>query len=290
MKLTNISLPYPVLGINDDVLPLLQDDCITLQPPIADDKEFTFTVELKHQNEEIERLISIGMAEYVCEVNCVKTYLRKCICSTAPSFDVKLNRKDVAGKIEFSCFVTAKENVKSYCNGGFHSDYDGFTFNIEIGEVLVVFPSAVYNFDIKYDKLYAAGSFMQITQGSKDCTVTWFDLEGDKILIVLPPPMYEQYQKVYNNTNFMEIFHASIVFNALVHSLYRIEDEDYKDKLWAESIRYIVESNENIRTKGIDLSDKSKMYELAQHLLDDPYSRLFKCLNNINESNLEEEE
>lgn len=34
MKYKNVSLPYPVLGIYDDVYPLLGDDCIQMSDPV----------------------------------------------------------------------------------------------------------------------------------------------------------------------------------------------------------------------------------------------------------------
>lgn len=34
MKYKNVSLPYPVLGIYDDVYPLLTDDCIQMADPV----------------------------------------------------------------------------------------------------------------------------------------------------------------------------------------------------------------------------------------------------------------
>ena len=33
MKINDISLPYPVLGISDDVLPLLKKDCVSIERP-----------------------------------------------------------------------------------------------------------------------------------------------------------------------------------------------------------------------------------------------------------------
>ena len=288
MKFTNISLPYPVLGINDDVYPLLQEDNIV--PELISNKtHHTFNIKLKHSNLDLDNLIESGKAEYVCEVNCTKTYFRKCFTSKVPYFEINLDRKSVAGKVELICSITAVEDIYNYQNKGFNPDYHGFSFHIEAGEVLAIFSNISYNFDIKYDKLYAAGSFMQVTQGVEGSDSTWFKIDSDMILIVLPPAMYRQYQLICNDRDFMEVFHASIVFNALVFALYHINEEEYEDKLWAESIKQIMCGKEKIKSKNYDLSDKNRVYELAQDLLGDPYNRLFKHLHNMKNANMEEE-
>ena len=186
MKYNDISLPYPVLGVNDDVYPLLEDDCIQMADPKKDAKEYTFEVTLKQGNEEITDLIKNGKAEYACEVTCKETFLRKCFRSKSPIFKIVLGRRDVNGRINFNCFIAVKEPILGYTNKGFNEDYQGFSFDMEKGDLLAVFPSAAYNTNIKYDKLFAAGSFMQIIEASDDTNKTWFNLDEDRIFIELP--------------------------------------------------------------------------------------------------------
>ena len=50
MKYNDISLPYPVLGVNDDIFPLLEDDYIQIGSPIKTAKDYVVDVKLLHQN------------------------------------------------------------------------------------------------------------------------------------------------------------------------------------------------------------------------------------------------
>ena len=79
MKYKNVSLPYPVLGIYDDVYPLLGDDCIQMSDPVKTATEYQFGIDLKQGNKDIAQLVNEGKAEYACEVTCRGTFLRRVI-------------------------------------------------------------------------------------------------------------------------------------------------------------------------------------------------------------------
>lgn len=239
-----------------------------------------FKIRLKQKNAEITKFIRQGKAEYVCEINCSRTFYRECRHQASPEFEIEVPRKNVSGRIEFDMFVTVKAPIEKYHNSQFNPDYDGEYFDMEPGDVLVAFPSASYNLDIKYDKLYAAGSFMQIANGGDDNRPTWFNISGDKILIMLPPKMFKVYdERIRVQRDYNEIIHSSIVFNALVFGLYHINEQEYDGKQWSESIKYRVRTESAL--KGFDITDTTRVFELAQILLDDPYQRLFNHLCEI---------
>ena len=63
MKYKNVSLPYPVLGIYDDVYPLLGDDCIQMSDPVKTTTEYQFGINLNQDNKDIAQLVKEGKAE-----------------------------------------------------------------------------------------------------------------------------------------------------------------------------------------------------------------------------------
>ena len=280
MKYNNVSLPYPVLGINDDVFPLLEDDCIVMADPIKNAQEYIFRIELKQKNKEIEKLISEGKAEYACELECKDTYLRHCYHSSVSNFDIHVPRRSVNGRINFSCFVAAKTAIIGYSNSNFNEDYKGFKFDLDKGDLLVVFPLAYYNTNIRFDKLFAAGSFMQIVETANGIDKTWFNLEEDRILIELPHDMFVKYQSIGNN--FPELIHSSLVHNALVYALSNLSDYADKGKLWADSIMQRIQSEPQLQQ--YDLTDMQDVFRMADQLLQDPYKRLLDAIERINES------
>lgn len=272
---TNASLPYPVLSYySDDILPMLDRNSVLVNQA-HDRKNYTFSIQLLQDNKDITDYIQEGKAEYTCEVTCAKTYMRRCYHSPFPAFTIEIGRKDVIGEIFFQCFVTVKEDILDYHNSQFNEDYEDAQFDLEPGDILAAFPKASYTANLKYDKLYSAGSFM-VVQEDKNRTNVWFDSNNDKILVYLPSPMFEQFQSFSNNQEFNELFHASIVFNALFKSLSEYDPKTHDNCLWVQAIRYRINTEENL--SEFKLEDKSTAYELAQALLADPYKRLFRKL------------
>ena len=90
MKINDISLPYPVLGISDDVLPLLKKDCVAIDRPTMTATSLQFKIRLKQKNKEISKFIRQGRAEYVCEINCARTFYRECYHQSSPEFDIEI--------------------------------------------------------------------------------------------------------------------------------------------------------------------------------------------------------
>ena len=285
MKYKNVSLPYPVLGIHDDVYPLLEEGCVQMADPVKTAVSYTVSIDLTQRNREITDLVTEGKAEYACEVTCKDTFLRRCYHSKEPHFDITLDRKEVNGHIDFQCFIAAKVDIPGYTNSDFNEDYHGFTFDLEVGDMLAVFPLAWWNTEIKFDKLYAAGSFMQIVEAADGIDKTWFNLDNDRIMIEMPHDLFVQYQRIGNS--FPEVIHSSLVHNALVYALNYLGEYQDKGKLWADSL---MARMADPQLQQYDLSDMAQVYRVADILLQDPYKRLLDSLEKIADSQNEEQE
>jgi len=286
MKYKNVSLPYPVLGIHDDVYPLLEDGCVQMDTPVKTASEYHFGITLTQRNRDITNLVASGKAEYACEVTCKDTFLRRCWHSKTPRFDINIGRKEVSGHIDFQCFIAVKEDLPGYSNSDFNEDYYGFKFDLEAGDLLAVFPLAWWNTEIKFDKLYAAGSFMQIVEAADGIDKTWFNLEDERILIEMPHDLFVQYQRIGNS--FPEVIHSSLVHNALVYALSNLGEYQDKGKLWADSL--MARLADDPQLQQYDLSDMSQVYKVADILLQDPYKRLLDSLEKIADSRNDDEE
>lgn len=282
MKISNISLPYPVLGVSDDILPSLPVDSVSVEL-VNDPHHYTFTIQLRFDNDDIAYYILNGKAEYTCEYDCARTMLRACEKSSEPRFVITIPRSAINGRINFNCFVSVKSQINNYTNSGFNDDYEGFSFDMEPGDVLVAFPQFHYDADIKYDRLQAAGSFMQIRESTLHKEV-FFDISGDKIEILLPPAIYQQYcdPRVRGAA---EILHSSLVLNALTYALLNIEP--HEQTTWAKSIYYRLDNEEGFSRAELD--DDSNVPSIAQRLLKDPYARLFNHIITNNSNPLTEE-
>lgn len=280
MKLNNISFPYPVLRYgSDDILPELSDDCIAISVS-KEISDYVFDISLKIDNADIDELIQQDKAIYTCEVDCIKTVWRESFPSKSPNFSIRIPRKDLAGNITFNAYVSVKEPILDYHNSGFNSDYGNSCFNMEPGDILVGFPEVKHHIDIKYDKLQAAGSFMIIHEDPEHAVVN-FAFDHDKIDINLPTPMFRQYQNGLK-TNFAELMHATLAFNALTCALYelpKIYSDSSGSLLWIQAIIHRLQTEPQFNglfdSESMEISDVPKV---ANILLKDPYKRLFDNL------------
>lgn len=280
MKLNNISFPYPVLRYgSDDIVPELSADCIAISVT-KKNSDYIFNISLKMDNADISQLIREGKAIYTCEVDCIKTVWRESFPSKSPDFSITIPRTDLAGNITFNAYVSVIEPIYNYHNSGLNPDYGDSTFDMEPGDILVGFPEVRHHIDIKYDKLQAAGSFMKIHEDVEHSSVN-FGFEHDKIDINLPSPMFKQYQNGLK-TNFAELMHASLAFNALTCALYELP-KIYSDSngalLWIQAITHRLESEPQFL--GLFDSESMEILDVptvANLLLKDPYKRLFDRL------------
>lgn len=273
MNLNNVTFPYPVLGSFDDILPAPQDPEVEVSKNKTD---YHFDIKLKYENKDIERLVTDDFADYVCEITCETTRYRKCHKFKSPHFVIDVPRRAVAGRIVFSCTVTVKRIILHYVNSGFHSDYAGHTFNMEPGDLLAMFTPFYYVADIKYDKLKAVGTFMEIVPTDDELPSTVLD--KNKIELRLPQVLYNQYKDNPDVSSKPAILHASIVLNSLIYALCRIDI--YSEKKWAETILYRIDTEDELKEFRDQDPEDWRVDKLSQILLGKPYERLFNYLIN----------
>lgn len=272
MKLNNISLPYPVLGIQDDIGGKFSATIKIEKVKRA----YSVTVNYILTNVDIEQLVADGKAEYLCEIKCAATKQRVCVSSSEATQQFSIPSNWVCGDIEFSFFVVVTESIIDYSNGEFNEDYLDYTFNLEPGDFLAITHSVHYDAEIEYHRLHALSSFMRIAPGGEDDTEIQFLLNKPYITITLPRALYDDYNEVtFKRPERAAMVHASIVNNALLYALYNMKG-DNSEKLWARTIRHKV-AHEN-EFKGLSLDNPEDFYLIANGLLKDPFNRMIEQL------------
>jgi len=286
MKLNNISFPYPVLGVNDDIIPGLPDDAVVISCDRSDVNEYKITVSLRFNNSYIKNLIEQGYATYVCEVDCGKTNFRKSVICNLPDFSFEINRRIVSGNVTLSCYVTVIKQITNYRNPGAHEDYEEAVFDLTPGDILVGFPERCFPADPKFDKLQSVTSFMQIRHDTENA-YTNFDLSGRTIDIKLPTELFNIFNSGVGNS-YAEVIHSSIAQTALVSALYEINS--HHDKMWAQAIVQLIKSNADLKDYYTEDEDGIRFTDclyVATMLLKDPYNRmLYRLKESISQDSI----
>lgn len=277
MKFNNISFPHPVLGLDDTV-----SGNIDFSDEVFSEKgRYKIKFQLNQNNHDINLLLQEDKVEYFCEVTCTNTLYREIFTSSDSNIAFELPKKYVKGKVEFTCLLISKIAIPKYVNADAHSDYDGFDFDIEKGDVLAVFGKSSFNADIRYERLKAVSQIL-VVKPTKDFDIVNVDLEEPKITVEIPEEDYENFASNYSDDEkYIPLFHSSIVLNALLVALYNIKKYN-KDKFWAEAIMYRIE-NEKDTFQNLSIDEPENIPEIAQRLLGKPFSRLFTGLDNLEE-------
>lgn len=289
MNSSNASFPHPVLNYKtDDITGVVRLDP---DPPIIISNKDTYTVTINyhHDNEDLRELIKSGHAEYFCEITCSNTVFRESRMSNTPEITFEIQKKAVKGKVEFTCLIVATKPIPSYTNSQSHPDYQGYTFEIEQGDVLAYVADFSFEADIIYEKLKAVTSFMVVVlNNNENAEYTNFDFSKNKIEVQLPPEDYNLFAKdnISKDSKFSATFHSSIVLNALTAALYSFDK--HKGLLWTKVIEYRLKKEDQF--KNLSIEDHAKIPEIAQRLLGNPFRRLLTSLEGINNlSNPEED-
>jgi hypothetical protein len=282
MKFNDISFPHPVLGLGDAIF-----GTADLGNPEINSLQDAYEIKIncKHDNADLKSLLFEDKVEFLFEVTCTNTLFRKLFVSNKGKIEFQIPKKKVKGKVEFICLLVAKENIYNYSNTEAHPDYNGYIFDLDKGDVLAYFGKFSFNADIKYEKLKAVSSFMEIVE-NEDLKFTNVDLKKNKIEIQLPTDSYNIYRSdfISPEIKFVPVFHSSIVLNALLIALYNLDE--HKDYLWAKVIDYRLKEEKQF--KLLDIAEKENIPEIAQRLLGNPFKRLLEGLNVIIESENEE--
>lgn len=301
MRIDNVSLPYPVLGISDDIKPTLKETGCDV-PDIRlkeEGNEFIVEVNLNLEDSDILNYIHDGYAEYSVEVSCKTTKYRVCKVSSDPNFAFRIKKNLLNGKLEFDSFVIAKKNISNYQNDGLNSDYEGHIINLHKGELLVAYQKCFYPINVDLRNVREMKSFIRVVKNERqnEHSVT-YDLTTSRIQILLPEEMMTEYnKKPINNANKEKerkaVLKASLYLEALTYALINYQEfRNREDLMWVNALTYrmqepdirefcediLIRDEQSEETQNID-----DVFKLAQMMLNQPYLNMLKYVSEKDE-------
>ena len=275
-------LPYPVLNAdNDDVLPSLRDITSREVHPQKLGDSFIFSIKLLQLNQTIKKLIEEGKAEYMAVLTCPVTFLQKTVLSKDPEFTIEIPKTSVNGHLDVDCYVVLKEDI-TYTNIGFADIYEGISFDLEAGNILVAFPHWEQNMDLTNEKMFASKAFVEFIKSEKE-TVD-IDLEQDLIYVALPVKMYERYMEIQQNSLYSDLVISSIVHEAIMMAIIGYDGDTHSNLRWADGLNILINrtSNKRFTLKKMSKEERVKnVWEMANLVLRNPHERLFESLIDI---------
>jgi len=283
----NISFPHPVLGINRGVMPDLEDDALQLVSVDETDETYVYNFVLRQNNDTIERYIAEHRAEYICEIDCVRTFYKDTVHSDVSDMKVEIKKNNVTGHVDFYFYIVTTYGYPAYTNR-FNDDYrdpdtgDMPSFKLDKGAVLVMFGKYSDDVNTRFNNKPDLRSFIQVVKRQDTETNVDITLTSETINIELPVDMFTDFV-AFNQDQYRGIFYTSLIFNALVKGILNLEKKE--DSTWADSIKALVETSPE-KYKGLSLEEPTDAVDIATIMLSNtaygsPYDLLFKCINEL---------
>lgn len=281
MKISNLSLPYPVLGVHDDIVGKYEitGPDITTRPEITE-------IKLVHVlgSHEIHAMVQAGMAEYVTQVHCMKTAYRRCFSTTTNSQSIEVNSNDLRDRVDLEFFVIAAQEIAGYQPAAAHPDYEGFQFRLTRGDVLAHGGTTNFVSEKQWMGSEAVGSFMVLEQGDFKAGPMRFVLDRSKITIILSKDDFDRHRLFSVSRSFDRIFHSALVLPALVYAVTQMVDatDTYQDLKWFQVLEDRKTNDPALTGESWDIGNAPV---IAQLLLSNPMDRTLSSLWDLVDQN-----
>lgn len=278
MRASEFNYPYPVLGVPGSILGEMPEvkmvEHLPLKERVLDPYRWDFDIDVK--NEDIKKLIAEGKAQYMCEVMCSATLLRKCTFSRNNHFSVELFRREVNKRVEFGLYVVATERLPEYANSAANEDYkEAQPFDIGKGAPLALLKFYRWDADLCYEDLTSLRSILQFVPNadSREDFVR-IETDGPYIRVEIPLAQYDSFMKVAHESSMANIVHSTLVLFALQTALVAYSKEE--THRWERALKAIVSRDERFR--DYELGNKDDAAQIALMLLNNPFKRLSESL------------
>ena len=279
MRANDLNFPFPVLGMPG----VMQGEPpkVSYTPYIPNKNliqvPYRWVFEIDIKNQCILDLIQAGKAQYMCEVTCSATLMRKCIFSPTPKIEVVLGRREVNKRVEFSLYVVAKEHIADYDNDAANEDYRELApFDIDVGSPLAVLSSYRWDADLCYEDLTSLRSILQVLKNTSDPAQEYvtLNLEHDYIQILLPAQQYDAFMEKSHTDAFGEVIKSSLILYALQAALNQFSPE--LTHRWERAVDTYI--RQDSKFEGLSLENKGDIPLIAAKMLGNPFKRLGETL------------
>lgn len=265
-KTSSFSLKYNLLEQNDIVEKT--EVCI---------KDIHFYLD----NKELFSLYEKGLVNAVCEIECSKTVYKEVFEITTQPITKCIQTEKLSGDVTISAYLYATKDILDYYSEDFHSDYEGYSFNIKENNVLAADTGGRFKVNFFEGKDNKLSSIFSIIKKIDTDNIVRYESGERKIIIHANPDTYDAYAVLKSDKRHNNFVFSTLAVPALAFCLQDIKDrlEDDKDleelcseKLWVKSIlnRYKLLFEKEL-DKDEFLSINS--YELAQMVMGEAVSK-----------------
>lgn len=288
MEIKNRLFPYPVLCVdNDDYI----DSKFYVENRLTEDLtdiSFSFKIFLNN-NEELQYLIRQGYAEFIIHIECTSTAFRTVIRSSSNDIKYRIAKSKINKEIAILGAIAAKKKIPNFSSIQLNEDYDE-EVNLEKGAILAYYNLPKVFVTKNYEELAGENTFFTIvkrisTEKSERNPVE-YDINDDKIKIIVDEEIYNEYIKYHENPNIEPLANALLVMPALIYTLNTLRSEEieqFKHLYWYQAINKACKLQGMSFEEDIICNEDKTSIEIAQSMLRYPITEAFLGLSRVME-------
>lgn len=241
---------------------------------VSDGLAVNVEADFKMSDPDLLRLTRKGSAKYVLVVRSPRTHHRESIKSIDSHMAKRFASGDLSGKVEFSPFLVATKKIEQFRANGWHADFNGLKFDIEVGSVLAIDVPKAYWIDTA-DESPIGSIFEHISRPSIQDGTWAIVADNDRIGIVMSKKDSDKYllarEKVNNQAEGYYLMNG-LYFPALLQVL---SIADNNPQIY-ENYRWFTSLNNRLEDVGCDWlgSNTADRLKDAQRVLEYPFTKM----------------
>ena len=220
------------------------------------------------------QLVEQGKARFVLLVRAPKTHCRKLLQSEEPHIKQSFSAGELSGRAEFVPFLVCTQALSGFRADGWHTDFDGRTFDIAAGAVLAEDVPKDYWIDTADEA--PLGSIFGHKRRSDLSDGRWeYELAEDRVWIVMSNADAERYESAREHANNQpegQYLMNGLYLPALLAILNDVDQnvDDYSHFRWFASLDQRLEA---VESPVLGNAGSNRLLD-AQKLLDSPFPRM----------------
>lgn len=278
MKISDISLPHPILGISDDV-----DGNFTIEPTVELTKErIGISIKTTLSNPSLEELKVNKKCSYCVEISCQSTLYRKSFLFAGDDIQIDILPRDLLNKVTVQVFIVATDQIRNYLPVGANADYAGASFSLSMGDVMGIGGTFSFVAEKRWQNLKKLASFIVVERNDDiENGPVEYDLSGNRIIIKVSQQDFKKTSDLQLYPHVPEIFHSAIIYPALLHAInvMFLNEESYEDNQWQNYVNQIIECDDEL--KGLNRTDPDSAVIVAQSILKSPLNRTLEAVESL---------
>lgn len=290
MEIKNRLFPYPVLSDEtDDYVESSFKVSVEYSREI-NEIILSFTIEL--DNPGIQNMINKGAAYFGIHIECSKTAYRKFLKTSQKSLSFRISESIISGDIVLLGFIIAKDDIPYYKNSKLNEAYKNVDIKLPKAGIIAYHTMPKIRVEKNYEELKSSESLFSVVKRhneNDDIRPIEFELDSDKIRILVDEATYSAYIRYSMDDNSQNLIWSLLLFPAIVYMLEHLRYEGiepYEETAWYQTIASSYTKQGYDFSEIVENSDVS-ITEIAQKMLRLPIGKSFENMKMISGGNFE---